>query len=61
MTWERLTPGNHSLRMILDRNGNGRWDSGDLDVGVQPEVVIAHGETINVRAAWDLAIDLKLE
>lgn len=61
MTWERLTPGNHSLRMILDRNGNGRWDSGDLDIGVQPEVVIAHGETINVRAAWDLAIDLKVE
>lgn len=61
MTWERLTPGNHSLRMILDRNGNGRWDTGDPNAGTQPEVVIPHDGTINVRAAWDLAIDLELE
>ncbi len=61
LAWERLSPGNHSIRMIFDQNDNGRWDTGDLDAGLQPEPVVAHGETINVRAAWDLAIDLRIE
>lgn len=59
--WERLTPGDHTLKIVLDRNGNGRWDTGDLDKGVQPEQVIAHGQALNVRAAWDLAVDLTIE
>lgn len=61
VAWERLSPGNHTIRMIFDLNDNGRWDTGDLDKGLQPEPVVAHGETINVRAAWDLAIDLRIE
>jgi len=61
VVWERLMPGNHTLRMIMDRNGNGRWDTGELELGLQPEQVLSFGETINVRAAWDLAVDLKVE
>jgi uncharacterized protein (DUF2141 family) len=61
VAWERLSPGNHTIRMVFDLNGNGRWDTGDLDKGLQPEPVVPHGETINVRAAWDLAIDLRIE
>lgn len=61
VTWERLAPGNHTIRMIFDLNDNGQWDTGDLDTGVQPEPVVTHGETVNVRAAWDLAIDLRIE
>jgi hypothetical protein len=61
VVWERLMPGNHTLRMIMDRNGNGRWDTGALDQELQPEQVLSFGETINVRAAWDLAVDLKVE
>jgi len=61
VAWERLSPGNHTIRMIFDLNDNGRWDTGDLAKGLQPEPVMAHGETINVRAAWDLAIDLRIE
>lgn len=61
LSWERLMPGNHSLRLIMDSNGNDRWDTGDLDAELQPEVVVPHTGTINVRAAWDLAIDLLLE
>ncbi len=59
--WQRLTPGNHGLRLIEDDNGNGRWDPGALDAGLQPERVHRHGDPINVRAGWDLTIDWKLE
>ncbi|MBK9175170.1 MAG: Ig-like domain-containing protein [Flavobacteriales bacterium] len=56
MTWERLTPGNHTLRLIADANGNGRWDPGQWATGTRPERVWLHQEPINVRAAWDLGI-----
>ena len=61
VSWERLTPGNHTMRLILDVNGNGRWDTGDLDLGRQPEPVIPYPGTINIRAAWDLGLDLRIE
>jgi hypothetical protein len=58
--WERLQPGNHVLRLIMDQNGNGRWDTGDLDVGLQPEPVWRNAEEVNVRAAWDLGVEWKI-
>jgi hypothetical protein len=61
VTWERLGPGNHTLRLIADANANGRWDTGDLDSGLQPEQVWRYEGTLNVRAAWDLGIDWVLK
>jgi len=58
--WERLPPGSRTLRLITDRNGNGRWDTGDLDQGLQPERTWYHSEPVNVRAAWDIVVDWKL-
>ncbi len=59
--WERLAPGNFSLRLIADENANGRWDTGDLDAGLQPERVWRFTGTLNVRAAWDLGIEWDVE
>lgn len=63
VAWERLEPGNHTLRLIVDTNGNGRWDPGSWREQRQPERVHLHGETIQVRAGWDLGVDwlLKVE
>lgn len=61
VVWERLAPGNHGLRLIADANGNGRWDPGLLDTGLQPERVWRHAEVVNVRAAWDLGVEWELE
>lgn len=61
LRWEQLAPGDHTLKLILDRNSNGRWDTGDLDLGLQPEPVIAYPEPVNIRAAWDIGIDLRVE
>ena len=58
--WERITPGNHTLRMIEDANGNGRWDTGKWSTGLQPETVWHHREVLNVRAAWDLGVTWKV-
>ena len=34
-----LNPGKYSARLINDRNGNGEWDTGNFEKGVQPEEV----------------------
>jgi hypothetical protein len=57
IVWERIAPGESVLRLIEDRNGNGRWDPGSLDQRLQPERVWRHPERVNVRAAWDLTVD----
>lgn len=61
LVWERLVPGNHTLRLIKDLNANGRWDPGSLRAGLQPESVWRYPETVNVRAAWDLGVVWKLQ
>lgn len=60
VTWEKLTPGNHSLRLIGDTDGNGRWDPGSWAAQREPERVWVNTEPVNVRAAWDLGITWKL-
>lgn len=60
VTWERIAPGNHTLRLIGDRNANGRWDTGSLGDRLQPEPVWRYPETVNIRAAWDIGVEWKL-
>lgn len=58
--WTVLPPGVRTLRLVHDRNGNGRWDTGEWSLLQQPETTWYHAETVNVRAAWDLKIEWKL-
>ena len=51
---EYLLPGNYQIRMIKDRNGNGRWDTGNYLQKRQPEEVFYLEEYLNLRANWDL-------
>ncbi len=52
-----LTEGSYSLRIIIDENENGQWDTGDLLDQVQPEWVIPHSEAVKVRSGWENIID----
>ena len=58
--WERLEPGNHTIRLIVDTNGDGRWNPGRWSLQQQPERVFLHSEPTNVRAGWDLGISWDL-
>lgn len=42
------------LRMIVDDNRNGRWDTGDFDQDRQPEEVYYYPEEISIKAKWDI-------
>ncbi len=48
-----LAPGEYFLRLVLDENKNGVWDTGNLMENKQPEPVYIYPNKITVRAMWD--------
>jgi hypothetical protein len=55
----KLQPGSYTMNVIIDRNRNGRWDTGDLLGRRQPEEVIPYSVPINLKAGWDNMIDFE--
>ena len=52
-----IAPMSLQVRLVLDKNGNGLWDTGDLQKGIQPERVYYYDEPIDVRVNWDLEME----
>ena len=48
-----ITPGKYYLRMFVDQNGNGKWDTGLFAEQLQPEPVYYFPTEIELRASWD--------
>lgn len=49
-----VTPGIYYLRAIIDRNGNGRWDTGNYFTDEQPEMVYYNPAPVECKAKWDI-------
>ncbi len=47
-----LEPGKYGLRLILDRNSNGKWDPGDYDSDRQPEEVYYAPKLFELKKNW---------
>lgn len=58
--FDKLEPGSYRLRLILDSNGNGKWDTGNYMSGEQPEKVIYMTEAIELKPGWDSEVIWKL-
>jgi hypothetical protein len=56
---KRLMPGAYTMRIIVDENKNGKWDTGDLFLKKQPEEVIPYIEGIQLKASWEHLIDFE--
>lgn len=50
-----VDPDEYYMRMYVDENGNGKWDTGNYADGLQPEEVYYYPESIKCRAKWDVA------
>ena len=47
-------PGDYDLRILYDRNNNGKWDPGNFFEGkIQPEIVRPILQKITIKADWD--------
>ena len=55
-----LKPQKYRLRAIYDRNNNGKWDTGNYLLGLQPEEVVLFKEDITIRAAWELELSWEI-
>lgn len=49
-----LEPAGYILRVIIDENKNGVWDTGDYLNSIQPEKVLYYPEIIELRANWEI-------
>ena len=53
-TFEYVTPGAYYARLFIDRNHNGRWDTGCVADTVQPEDVFYFSKKLNLKKNWDV-------
>lgn len=49
-----MQPGTYYARLYIDRNGNGKWDTGSLLDSVQPEEVHYYPKKIVLKKNWDV-------
>lgn len=52
-----IKPGTYYLRLIMDENGNGVWDTGDFEKGIQPENVYYYPHSLDLRALFEYTQD----
>lgn len=53
VTFDFLAPNKYKIKFIYDTNNNGKWDTGSLKTGIQPEKVAYFPEIIKVRSNWE--------
>ncbi|PTN09045.1 Ig-like domain-containing domain [Mangrovibacterium marinum] len=62
-----LNPEKYKIKLVIDRNENGKWDTGDLAKGLQPERVVYFPKILKlrsnfeVRESWNLPDDLQFK
>lgn len=53
-----IIPVRYLIKLTRDENNNGKWDSGDYFKKIQPEKVFYYSQPINLRANWDMEIEI---
>ena len=56
---ERVNPAKYTFRIIVDKNGDGVWNTGDLLGHLQPEEIIPYPEPLNLKPGWENIIDFE--
>jgi Bacterial Ig-like domain len=59
--FSKIIPGEYDIRILFDRNRNGKWDTGNFSEKLQPEIVKPRKEKLNIRANWDNEVDINLQ
>ncbi|WP_207433705.1 Ig-like domain-containing protein [Sabulibacter ruber] len=52
--WNDLQPGTYNLRILVDENGNGKWDNGSLKDRKLPEPVVLPTDSWEIRTNWEI-------
>jgi len=49
-----LKPEKFKIKLILDRNNNGKWDTGDIEKGLEPEQVVYYPKILKIRSNFEV-------
>ena len=60
-TFNYINPGSYFMRIIYDKNDNGKWDTGSYLNQKQAEEIIYFPKEIEVRANWDVVETFRLK
>lgn len=52
--FQNVVPGEYYARIILDSNGNGKWDTGNYGQKIQPEEVYYFAKPLKLKKNWDV-------
>jgi hypothetical protein len=58
--YKHLLPGIYRIRVVEDRNKNGKWDTGNYRKKEQPEKIFFIEKEISIRGFWDIEEDVEL-
>lgn len=61
LEYQALPPGAYRVRVVSDRNKNGKWDSGSLSKKQQAEPVYIHPKSITVIPDWEIEEEIKVK
>ncbi len=56
-----ILPGEYEIRILFDKNANGKWDTGNFPERRQPELVKPRKDKLTIRANWDNEVDINLQ
>ncbi|HTN17272.1 MAG TPA: Ig-like domain-containing protein [Chitinophagaceae bacterium] len=56
---KRLLPGNYSIAIIKDLNGDGEWTTGELKKHRHAELVIPYANSVLMKAGWEHVVDFE--
>ncbi|MDA3880436.1 MAG: Ig-like domain-containing protein [Prolixibacteraceae bacterium] len=54
ITLAYLPPGRYRFKLIDDRNNNGKWDTGNYDEAIQPEMVYYFPKVLDIKSNWEI-------
>ncbi|MBX2924453.1 MAG: Ig-like domain-containing protein [Chitinophagaceae bacterium] len=60
LNFDLFHTGDYEIRILYDRNQNGKWDTGNYWERLQPEKVISTSKKYTIRANWDNEITIEL-
>lgn len=53
-------PGDYGVRILYDKDKNGKWTAGKYSKKVQPEIVVALPQKLSIKADWDNEREINL-
>ena len=58
LTFSQLLPSKYKVRLTIDTNNDGEWTKGNYQKNIPPEKTFYYAEELNLRANWELEIEI---